>query len=409
MMNVPALKKDFPILQKKVHGKPLVYLDNAATTQKPQAVIDALSTFYREHNANVHRAAYALAEEATAAFEEVRDKVRKFLHIPEREGIVFTRGTTEGINLIAYSYGRTCIKEGDRILITLLEHHSNIIPWQQLAREKKAKLLYCQLNEDGTLDEHDFQQKLELQPKIVSLSHMSNVLGTILPVEKLARLAKHAGACVVIDGAQSVPHLPINVSKIPCDFYVFSGHKMLGPTGVGVLYGKPEVLDLIPPFLTGGEMIKKVELDDATWNDLPHKFEAGTPNIAPVIGLGAAIDYLSHIGMDRVREHEKALVRYALDKLQEEECVHLFPPYDESIKGGVISFTYEGIHPHDLATILDQEGIAIRSGHHCAQPLMRHLGVPATARLSFSIYNDTQDIETLILALRKARTIFSRV
>lgn len=399
-------REDFPILSRDLRGRRLVYLDNAATTHKPRTVLESVLRFYEKHNANVHRAAHLLSEEATALYEGARDKVAQHLNAPAREGIVFTRGTTESINLVAYAYGRTHVREGDVVLITLMEHHSNIVPWQLLCQEKGAELVYVEITEDGLLDEDHLVKCLARGPKIFAFTHMSNVLGTVNPAARYAAMGKEAGATVLVDGAQSTPHFPVDLQAIPCDFYAFSGHKMLGPTGVGVLYGRPELLEAMPPFLAGGEMIKSVGRHHATWNDIPHKFEAGTPNIAQVVGLGAAITYLQQVGLDRVHEHERKLTRACLERLQAWPQVTTYGPRSPEKRGGVISFAFAGVHPHDIATILDEQGVAVRAGHHCAQPLMEHLQVPATARASFYLYNDEEDVDAFLEALRRVEEIF---
>ncbi|MBI4308215.1 MAG: cysteine desulfurase [Chloroflexi bacterium] len=401
-MNVQAIRKDFPILARQVRGKPLVYLDNAATTQKPWCVIDALTRYYERSNANVHRAVHALSEEATAAYEEARLKVKEFVNAEAPECIVFVRNTTEAINLVAHAWGRKYVGPGDEILLTEMEHHSNLVPWQLLAQAKGAHLKFIPITPDYTLDMERLDVLLTGRTKIVSVTHMSNVLGTINPVVEIARAAHQAGARVLVDGAQAAPHMPVDVQALGCDFYAFSGHKMLGPTGIGVLYGKRDLLEAMDTFLGGGDMIRQVWPDHSTWNDVPAKFEAGTPNIADAIGLGAAIDYLRGLGMERVREHEVALTQYALDALFALEAVTVYGPSVVRIRGGAVSFNYQDIHPHDLGTVLDREGVAIRAGHHCAQPLMRRLNVAATARASFYIYNTAQEVDILIEALKKA-------
>lgn len=404
-LDVERVRADFPILKREVHGKRLVYLDNAATTQKPRSVIDTLVDYYSRYNSNVHRSVHTLGEEATAAYEAAREKTAKFVGAPTK-GLVFLRGTTEATNLVRFAWGDGNVKKGDVLVTTLMEHHSNIVPWQLLAKKKEATLKFVGLNEDGTLDMGQFEELLKESPKLVAVTHCSNVLGTINDVAQICAKAKHAGATTIVDGAQSVPHMPVNVESIGCDFYAFSGHKMLGPTGIGALAGKREILESMEPFQGGGEMIREVFPDRSTWNDVPYKFEAGTVNIADAIGLGAAVDYLSMIGMDKVREHEVRLVEYALETLAKVKGFHQFGPSDPRRKGGVISFNLADIHPHDLATILDEEGIAIRSGHHCAQPLMRWLDVAATSRASFYVYNSYDDIDALKAGLEKAGVIF---
>ena len=388
-ISVDQVRKDFPILQRKVRNeKNLVYLDNAATTQKPIQVINAITDFYTNHNSNIHRAVHALAEEATEAYELTRDKVGKFLNIKNRQEIIFVRGTTEAINLVAYAWGRQNINEGDIIVTTEYEHHSNIVPWQLLTQEKKAKLVYIEINESGELILEQLDQYLATgKVKLVAVSQMSNVLGTITDIETIVMKCKKAGVRVLIDGAQSVPHMKVDLDSIDCDFFAFSAHKMLGPTGVGVLWARKELLEQMAPFHGGGDMIREVHKYETTWNDLPYKFEAGTPNIADVIGFAAAIDYLNNLGMDYVRSHEIEITKYALDKLSRINGIKLYGTSDMSKRGGVISFNFADIHPHDLATIIDEDGIAIRSGHHCAQVLMEKLDIAATSRASFYIYN----------------------
>ena len=407
-ISVEQIRKDFPILQRRVRNdKPLVYLDNAATTQKPIQVINAISDFYTNHNSNIHRAVHALAEEATEAYEITRDKIAKFLNIADRQEIVFVRGTTEAINLVAYAWGRQNIKEGDIIVTTEYEHHSNIVPWQLLTQEKKAKLEYIAIDDNGELILDQLDQYLATgKVKLVTVSQMSNVLGTITDVAKVIEKCKKAGVRVLIDGAQSVPHMKVDLSTLGCDFFAFSGHKMLGPTGVGVLWAKKELLEQMAPFHGGGDMIREVHKYETTWNDLPYKFEAGTPNIADVIGFAAAIDYLNKIGMDYVRAHEVELTKYALDKLSAINGIKLYGTSDMSKRGGVISFNFADIHPHDLATIIDEDGIAIRSGHHCAQVLMEKLDIAATSRASFYIYNTKEEVDALINSLSRAARLF---
>lgn len=407
IIDIEKIRQDFPILTRKVrNNKLVVYLDNAATTQKPKQVIDAIHDYYMRYNANVHRAVYQIAEEATNAYEGARERVAKFVNA-EREEIVFVRNATEAINLVAYAWGRENVGENDRVVITEFEHHSNIVPWQLLTQEKNAKLDYIRIDDDGLLILDDLYQALAKNDvKIVSLSHMSNVLGTIAPVEEIVKACHAKNVPVLIDGAQSVPHMPVDVQKINCDFMAFSAHKMLGPTGVGVLYAKKELLEKMRPFIGGGDMIKEVHKYETRWNDLPWKYEAGTPNIAGVIAYGVAIDYLDNIGMDNVRAHEKELTRYALERIASVKGIHVYGTRDVEKRGGVISFNFADIHPHDLSTILDEDGVAIRSGHHCAQPLMELLGVAATSRASFYIYNKKEEVDALIKSLDRARVIF---
>jgi cysteine desulfurase/selenocysteine lyase len=407
MLDAKKLRQDFPILQQKVNGKPLVYLDNAATSQKPLAVLRCLDEYYRGYNANIRRGIHTLSEKATAKYEEARDKVAQFINAPSRNGVVFTRNTTESLNLVAYSYARKFLQAGDEILLTEMEHHSNLVPWHLLAQQTGVKLKFIPVTEQGALDLSDIQKLLTERTKIVSFTHMSNVLGTINPVRKLAQMAHEVGAVVVVDGAQGAPHLPVNVQYLDCDFYAFSGHKMMGPTGVGVLWGKVDLLDKMDPFLGGGEMIHEVWLDHSTFEEAPHKFEAGTPNIAQVIGLGAAVDYLQSLTMQAVAEHEIWLTRIALEKLRQIDGLQILGNAPE--RGAAISFLLPEVHAHDLSTILDSAGVAIRAGHHCAQPLMRKFDVPSTARASLYVYNLPEEIDILVHAINKARKLFGHV
>ncbi len=402
------LKKDFPILKRTVRdNKPLVYLDNASTTQKPNQVIDAITDYYQNHNANIHRAVYALAEESTKAYEATRDKIAEFLNIKDRQEIIFVRGTTEAINLVAYSWGRQHIGKGDIIVTTEYEHHSNIVPWQLLTQEKQARLEYIRVDDNGELVLDDLREYLAGgKVRLVAFSLMSNVLGTITNAAQIIKECKAAGVLTLVDGAQAVPHMSVDIDELGCDFFAFSGHKMLGPTGVGVLWVKRSVLETMSPFQGGGDMIREVHKYESTWNDLPYKFEAGTPNIADVVGLGAAVDYLAKIGMDNVREHEVELTRYAIEKLSKVKGLHIYGTQDISKRGGVISFNFADVHPHDVAQIVDGEGIAVRSGHHCAQVLMERLDVAATSRASFYIYNTKEDIDVLIDALNTVAKVF---
>ena len=405
---IADIRKDFPILSRQVHGKPLVYLDSTASSQKPQAVIDAMSTYYQTYHANVHRGVYALSEEATAAMEKARIKVARFINARQGKQIIFTRNTTESINLVAYSWGGTNIHAGDLIVLTIMEHHSNLIPWQLLAERTGARLEFIPVTDDGLLRLDVYEQLLQQQPKLVAFTHMSNVLGTINPAKQMIEQAHAAGATVLVDAAQSVPHLPVDVQELDADFLGFSGHKMLGPTGIGVLYGKRELLEAMPPFMGGGDMIGKAGLRKSTWNVLPWKFEAGTPAIAEAIGQGVAVDYLSALGMENVLRHEQAITDYALQQLQSVPGLTIYGPQSADKRGGVISFTLGDIHPHDLASILDQEmGVAIRAGHHCAQPLMEHFGLAATARASFYVYTIPEEIDVLVQGLHKALHIFN--
>ncbi|MDE3097161.1 MAG: cysteine desulfurase [Chloroflexota bacterium] len=405
--DIDQIRRDFPILDRKVHGKPLVYLDNAATTQKPRQVIDRLVHYYEHENANIHRGLHTLAEEATAAYEESRRKAGAFINAahPDEE-IIFTRNTTESINLVANAWGRKFLKPGDEIVFSAMEHHSNLIPWQLIALTTGATLRFIEIDDDGKLIWDDALAKITEKTKIVAVTQMSNVLGTINPVRELAALAHAAGAIMLVDGAQSVPHMPVDVRDLDCDFLAFSSHKMLGPTGVGVLYGKRDILDAMDPFLGGGEMIKRVTYESSTYADLPNKFEAGTPNIADVIAFAPAIDYLEALGMDAIRAHEIAITQYAIDALAAVEGVTLYGPRDAADKGGAVAFNYGDLHPHDLSQVLDAEGIAIRAGHHCAQPLMRRLDVVATARASFYLYNRREEVDALVEALAVADRMF---
>ena len=402
------IRADFPILSRTVRGgKPLVYLDNASTTQKPASVIDAISEYYRTRNANIHRAVYALAEEATDAYESARGRIASFVGAPSRDEIVFVRGTTEAINLVAYSWGRANVGEGDVIVTTEYEHHSNIVPWQLLAGEKGARLEYVGVDDGGELVLADLERLLAGgRVRIVAFSLMSNVLGTISDARRIIAMCKKAGALTLVDGAQAVPHMPVDLSSLGCDFFAFSGHKMLGPTGIGVLWARRGLLDAMDPFHGGGDMIREVHRQHSTWNDLPYKFEAGTPNIADVVGLAAAADYLSDLGMENVRAHETELTAYALEKISAVPGIVLYGPRDPSKRGGVISFNFADVHPHDVAQIIDGEGIAVRSGHHCAQVLMERLDVAATNRASVYVYNTRGDIDALVGSLRQVARLF---
>ena len=410
MKDARSIKEDFPVLAKEIYGKRLVYLDNAATSQKPRSVIQSLVDYYEGYNANVHRGVHALSMEATERYEGAREKISSFIGSPSTESVIFTRNTTEGINLVANTWALANVGPGDEILLTEMEHHSNLVPWQKLAREKGAKLRFIPVSADGTLNLSDLDQLLNHQTKLLSLVHMSNVLGTINPVKELTARAHALGASVLLDGAQSVPHMALDVRDLDCDFMAFSGHKMLGPTGIGVLYVKDALLQQMEPFLRGGEMVKDVQLEDASWNDLPMRFEAGTPNIADTIALGAAVDYLQELGMENVHAHEKHLTAYALEAMAElKEDMEFYGPNDLSVRGGIVSFYAPDVHPHDLGTMLDTEGIAIRAGHHCAIPLVRGtLNVPATARASFYIYNSEEDVDALVAGLKRALTYFKR-
>jgi len=405
-LNAQAIQADFPILARQIHGKPLIYLDSAATSQKPAPVIDAMDDYYRRYNANPHRGVYALSEEATAAYESARRRVASFINASSVKEVIFTRNTTEAINLVRYSWGRANIKAGDRILLTEMEHHSNLVPWQLLAQEVGARLEFLCIDDDGLLLLDGLERKLE-GVKLLAITHQSNTLGTINPIKAIAAAARRAGALTLVDGAQAVPHMPVDVQDLGVDFYAFSGHKMCGPTGVGVLWARRALLEAMPPFLGGGDMIKRVKLTEASWNDLPWKFEAGTPSVAEGIGLGAAVDYLSQFGMDSVRAHERTLVDYAMEKLQEVTGITIYGPKDPELHGGAISFTLPNIHPHDLATLIDREGIAVRAGHHCTQPLMERLGVPATTRASFYLYNRPEEVDQLVTGIQKAQKVFA--
>ena len=408
MLDVQRIRADFPILQRTVNGKPLVYLDNAATSQKPRAVIEALKDYYERYNANVHRGVHTLSQEATDAFETVREQVARFIGARHSEEVVFVRNTTEAINLVSYAWARRVLQPGDEVIVTEIEHHSNLIPWQLAARDTGAVLRLVPLRDDGTLDLDRYAAILSDRTRLVAVSHMSNALGTINPVADMARLAHEQGALVLVDGAQSVPHLPVDVQALGCDFLAFSGHKMLGPTGVGVLWTRREVLESMDPFLGGGNMILQVWWDRAEWQEIPFRFEAGTPDIADVVAFGPALEYLSALGMDQVRAHELELTRYALARLREVEGLVIYGPQDAESRGGVFSFGLGDIHPHDIGTVLDAEGVAIRAGHHCCQPLMRRLGVPATARASFYLYNTPEEVDALVAALGKVQQIFGR-
>ncbi|TKN17698.1 cysteine desulfurase [Enterococcus sp. VV15] len=406
MISAEKIRQDFPILFQEVNDESLVYLDNAATTQKPKAVLDALKDYYEHENANVHRGVHTLAERATNSYEAAREKVRSFINASETAEVLFTRGTTTSLNWVARSFGEQFIHEGDEILISYMEHHSNVIPWQQLAKKTGASLKYIELTEDGFLDMEKAKELINSNTKIVSIAHVSNVLGVINPVEELAQMIHEQGGILVVDGAQSTPHMAIDVQQIDCDFFAFSGHKMCGPTGIGVLYGKRKWLEQMEPVEFGGEMIDFVELYDSTWKELPWKFEAGTPNIAGAIALGYAIDYLKAIGMENTHHYEEELVAYVLPKLQQIEGLTIYGPQDPAKRTGVIAFNLDGLHPHDVATALDMEGVAVRAGHHCAQPLLKCLQVAATARASFYFYNTKQDADRLVDAILATKEFF---
>ena len=408
MFDAKRVRDDFPILRRHVHGKPLVYLDNAATTQKPRQVLEALTAFYSRSNANIHRGIHTLAEEATEAYEAVRERTARFIRAPSPRSIVFTRNTTESINLFANAWGRTRLQPGDRILLSEMEHHSNLVPWQLLAKATGAELAFLKVGDDGRLLLDGLDALLTPRTKVVALTQMSNVLGTINPIERIIERAHQRGAVVLVDAAQSVPHLPVDVQRLGCDALAFSSHKMLGPTGVGVLYAREALLESMEPFLGGGEMIADVQLTSATWNEIPWKFEAGTPNIADVVAFGEALAYLERLGMEAVRAHEQELTAYALKQLGAVDGITCYGPPAGAERGGVVSFNLDGLHPHDVGTVLDGDGIAIRAGHHCAKPLMRRLGVAATARASFYLYNTREEVDRLVEGVRAAQTFFGK-
>ena len=404
-LDITAVRKDFPILASQVHGKPLVYLDNAATSQKPSCVIDALTRFYQLDNANIHRGVHQLSERSTESYEAARDKTRRFLNAATTRSIIFVRGATEGINLVARTYGGTNVRAGDEIVISAMEHHSNIVPWQMLCEEKSAVLRVIPINERGELEFDEFEKLLNHRTRLVAVSHVSNALGTINPVREIVKAAHGWDVPVLIDGAQAVPHMKVDVQDLDCDFYVFSGHKVFGPTGIGVLYGRERLLEDMPPWKGGGDMIRSVTFAKTTYNDLPYKFEAGTPNIAGVIGLGTAIDYVDQIGMDAAAAHEHDLLQYGTRALESLSGLRLIGTARE--KAGVLSFVIDGVHPHDAATILDREGVAIRAGHHCAQPVMDRFGVTATTRASLAFYNTREDIDALVAGIQKVKEVFA--
>jgi cysteine desulfurase/selenocysteine lyase len=404
-LDVQKLRADFPILRRLVHGKPLVYLDNAATTQKPQAVIDALVSYYTNENANIHRGVHTLSEEATESHEEARGVVQRFLNAAEPREIIFVRGATEGINLVAQTWGRTNVGSGDEIVITAMEHHSNIVPWQMLCEQRAAKLRVAPINDAGELLLDEFEKLLGPRTKLVAIGHVSNALGTVNPIGKIIEMAHRRKARVLVDGAQAVPHIAVDVRALDCDFYAFSGHKVYGPTGIGVLYGKAELLEAMPPYQGGGDMISSVTFEKTIYNHLPHKFEAGTPHVSGAIGLGAAIEYLNAVGIAPIAAHEHRVLAYGTERLQSVPGLRLIGTAKD--KAGVLSFVLEGIHPHDIGTILDQEGIAIRTGHHCAQPLMQRFGIPATARASLALYNTVEEIDALVTGLHQVQEVFA--
>lgn len=406
MLNVEKIRSDFPILRTNVHsGVPLVFLDSAASSQKPSAVIDAMNEYYRNSHANVHRGIYRLSEGATEAYEDARARIARFINAPDASQVIFVRNATEGFNLVASSWGRMNVHAGDEILLTEMEHHANLVPWQLLAQEKGAIIRYLPFDEHGTLDLSHLPNLLTERTKLFSFTAVSNVFGTINPATELVRAARKVGATIMIDAAQSVPHLPVDVQSLDCDFLAFSGHKMCGPTGIGILYGRRELLEAMPPYMGGGDMIRRVTLDGSTWNDLPWKFEAGTPAIADVIGLGAAVDYLTGLGMDNVLAHEQFITNYALEALSEVKDLKIYGP-SPSQKGGVAAFSLKGVHPHDIAELLDEDGIAIRAGHHCAMPLHQKLGISATARASFYVHTITEEIDKLVNSLERVRKVF---
>jgi cysteine desulfurase/selenocysteine lyase len=402
-----VVRRDFPILERRINGRPLVYLDSASSSQKPGVVIDAVDRYYREYNANVHRGIYTIGEEATAAYERARVQVARFINAPDSHEIIFTRNATEAINLVAYSWGRTNINRGDPIVLTEMEHHANLVPWQLLVQERDGDLEFIPITDDGVLRLDVFEVLLRLKPKLVAFTHVSNTLGTINPVREMVEMAHAAGALVLVDGAQAVPHVPVDVQELGADFYAFSGHKMLGPMGSGALWARRELLEAMPPFLAGGEMIREVHLRRSDFNDIPWKFEAGTPAVADAIGLGVAAEYLRELGMDAVRAHERELVSYALDVLPRSvPGIELYGPMDPDLRGGVIPFNLPGIHPHDVAQVLDRSGIAVRAGHHCTMPLHERLDLAATARASFNVYSTREDIDALVVGLLDVQRVF---
>ena len=405
-LNPTEIRNDFPILQRKTHDSvPLVYLDSTATSQKPLAVIEAMNEYYRRSNANIHRGVHTLAEEATAMYEEAREKIAKFINAASAKQIIYTRNATESINLVAYSWARANLKAGDLVILTEMEHHSNLVPWLMLQAERGIELDFIHVTEDGLLDLDSYKTLLSRTPKLVAFTHMSNVLGTINPAADIIRMAHEVGAITMVDAAQSVPHLTVDVQALDADFLAFSAHKMCGPTGIGALYGKTELLESMPPFLGGGDMIKEVKLRSFRPNTLPHKFEAGTPAIAEAVGFGAAVGYLTKVGMDNIAAHEHEITEYALERLEEIPGVKLFGPSADK-KGGVAAFTFDGVHPHDIAQILDRDGIAIRAGHHCAQPLHEKFGIPATSRASFYLYNTKEEVDLLVNGIYKVKELF---
>jgi cysteine desulfurase/selenocysteine lyase len=402
--DVNKIRNDFPILKQQVNGCPLVYLDNGATSQKPQSVIDAIVNYYSTTNSNVHRGVHTMSQQATDGYEGARAKVREFINASDDREIIFTRNTTEGINLVAHSYGRQNIGPGDDIIVSNMEHHSNIVPWQMLCEEKGANLRVVPIDDNGELLMDEYEKMLSSKTKLVSITHVSNALGTILPAAEIAKMAHAHGAPVLFDGAQAVPHMPVDVRELDCDFYVFSGHKLFGPTGIGILYGKAEYLEAMPPFLGGGEMIKSVTFEKTIYNDLPYKFEGGTPDIAGAIGLGAAIDYVNDLGFDQITAHEDELLRYGTDALSTIEGLRIIGTAEH--KAGILSFVMDQAHPHDIGTILDEQGIAVRTGHHCAQPVMQRFQIPATARASLAFYNTKEEIDALVKGIDRVIEVF---
>ncbi len=407
MLDPLRVKQDFPILQREINGKPLVYLDSGATSQKPKPVLDAERAYYEQHNANVHRGAHTLGDEATQLYQEAREKVAKFVGARSEE-IIFVRNTTEAINLVAYAWGLDNLHEGDVVVTTLMEHHANMVPWQEVIRRTGARVEVVGLTSEGLVDQQDFILKLKLKPKLVAMVQVSNALGTINPVKEMTKAAHKAGAMVLVDGAQAVPHMKVDVKELGSDFYAFSGHKMLGPMGVGVLWGRKEILEKMSPFLTGGGMISEVYVDHSTWAEVPEKFEAGTPNVAGAVGLAAAVEYLGRLGMEQVSAHDNGIVAYSLKQLGKTKEVKILGTTDPEKRSGSVSFTYQGVHAHDVATILDSEGVAVRSGHHCTMPLHNYIGVAASIRASFNVYTTQEDIDALINALGKVKSVFGK-
>ena len=402
--DINMIRDDFPILKQRINGNPLVYLDNGATSQKPQSVIDAIVNYYTTTNSNVHRGVHTMSQQATDGYEDARSKIRQFINADDDKEIIYTRNTTEGINLVAHSYGRQNVGPGDDIIVSNMEHHSNIVPWQMLCEEMGANLLVVPIDDTGELVMDEYEKMLSSRSKLVSITHVSNALGTILPAKQIVEMAHAHGAPVLLDGAQAVPHMPVDMNELDCDFYVFSGHKLFGPTGIGVLYGKKEYLEAMPPFLGGGEMIKSVTFEKTIYNDLPYKFEGGTPDIAGAIGLGAAIDYVNNLGFDQITAHEDELLRYGTEALSAIESLRIIGTAEH--KAGILSFVIDKAHPHDIGTILDEQGIAVRTGHHCAQPVMARFQIPATARASLAFYNTKEDIDALVKGIDRVLEVF---